>query len=174
MTPGALWYADFSKPHSHINATSQRRIHLLIDMPITKNILKLFPDKVIKKIGKENIVFLKKPYFIAPKDLKHYECDFMFYVGRSLFMGAYSEGSPLVVDEKASIRLVKNELVLFLKNEPYVALYPVSKTEFYFVAGTPAYTIKFSMSNNQVKKISFVMNKGSMQTIVQMPLVNTK
>lgn len=171
MTPGALWYGDVSKSHSVCNSTSKTRIHLIIDVPITKKILKLFPDKMIKTIGIDNILINKKKYHINKSDLKNYECNFLFSCGLSLINGDFDKKHPQIFDQMASIRLVKNQLVLSLEGKDLAVLHPVSKTEFYFAGGVATTVLKFKIKNKQVTQISLVLNKGRLKTILQMPLI---
>lgn len=43
--PGEVWYGDFSKPHWGANEGDEVRWHIVIDAPVTPQLLALLPDK---------------------------------------------------------------------------------------------------------------------------------
>jgi hypothetical protein len=57
--PGEFWYANISRPHRLINEGTERRIHLLIDCYISKELFELFPEAERSAIKDEEVIFYK-------------------------------------------------------------------------------------------------------------------
>ena len=74
---GKLYYGDFSFPHSIHNRSDINRIHLIIDVNVNEELLKLFPKeflngikkrKLIKKICQRSCNLYRKLNIIKSKD----------------------------------------------------------------------------------------------------------
>jgi aspartyl/asparaginyl beta-hydroxylase (cupin superfamily) len=53
---GKLYYGDFSFPHSVFNGSKINRIHLVIDVKINDDLLKMFPKKYLTEIKKRKLL----------------------------------------------------------------------------------------------------------------------
>lgn len=53
---GKLYYGDFSFPHEIHNKSNQTRIHLIIDININDDLIKMFPKKYLGEINKRRLI----------------------------------------------------------------------------------------------------------------------
>lgn len=53
---GKLYYGDFSFPHSIYNGSNINRIHLIIDVKVNNELLKLFPKDFLDDIKKRKLI----------------------------------------------------------------------------------------------------------------------
>jgi|TARA_B110000037_G_scaffold89088_1_gene105495 hypothetical protein len=53
---GKLYYGDFSFPHSIFNGSDINRIHLIIDVNINDNLIKMFPKKYLNGTKKRKLI----------------------------------------------------------------------------------------------------------------------
>lgn len=168
MTPGHLWYANFSLPHRLHNPSTVRRVHLIIDVVIGDQILSVFPKEMIAAIGKDNILISRKKHHVSKLALKNYECDFSFhFILMERVLGLPKNLTTFI----AKIRLQDDQLILNLNDEPYLALVPVSDTDFYFLGGNETYYMTFSLKNDVVEKVSIVLKEGKLKTLIELPLI---
>ncbi|AUY52409.1 aspartyl/asparaginyl beta-hydroxylase domain-containing protein [Streptomyces sp. CB01881] len=58
--PGEFWYANIVRPHRLINEGDERRIHLLIDCYISKELFELFPEADRVGIKDEDVIFYQQ------------------------------------------------------------------------------------------------------------------
>jgi hypothetical protein len=73
--PGELWYGDFTRPHRVANASPITRIHLVMDVEITDELLRLFPPDFVEQSERSGISKYRAPVALRPDELKTYECD---------------------------------------------------------------------------------------------------
>ncbi len=73
--PGELWYGDFTRPHRVVNASPITRIHLVMDVEITDELLQLFPRDFVERSTPSGISKYRAPLTLPPEELKTYECD---------------------------------------------------------------------------------------------------
>lgn len=58
---GEMWYADFTQPHSVHNRSDIDRVHILIDVIVTEDLLTVFPPEYIDEVRRRY-----GPFHIAP------------------------------------------------------------------------------------------------------------
>ena len=42
--PGELWYGDFARPHWVVNDGSTTRVHMVLDVYVTRRLIQMFPE----------------------------------------------------------------------------------------------------------------------------------
>jgi len=67
--PGALWYGDFSRPHSVANAGDTQRVHLVIDCAVTPGLLALFPADFQSGVLQGEVAFYRPEVPLQPAEL---------------------------------------------------------------------------------------------------------
>lgn len=72
---GELWYGDFTRPHRVVNASPITRIHLVMDVEITDELLQLFPQDFVERGTRSGISKYRAPLSLTLEELKTYECE---------------------------------------------------------------------------------------------------
>jgi hypothetical protein len=54
--PGDLWYGDFSQLHHVANEGATTRVHLVMDVEVTPQLTKIFPEPFLEVLGKNRIL----------------------------------------------------------------------------------------------------------------------
>lgn len=55
MQTGKAYFVDISKLHAVLNSSKKMRVHLLIDVGLTPEVLRLFPRSFLKRVGKHGL-----------------------------------------------------------------------------------------------------------------------
>jgi hypothetical protein len=55
--PGNLWYGDFDRPHKVENRGGSTRVHLVVDVDVTTDVLDLFPAHYVRALPSEEILY---------------------------------------------------------------------------------------------------------------------
>jgi hypothetical protein len=120
---GELWYGEFSEEHEVKNGGRAARTHLVIDVLITKELLKLFPKKFLPK----EITYAPRALELSRKELQRFEGEFEIPLG--LFPASRPSRQPR---NMARIKLSrKGELLLRSKEFGTLTLLPLTKTSVY-------------------------------------------
>ncbi|MEV0594614.1 aspartyl/asparaginyl beta-hydroxylase domain-containing protein [Nonomuraea cavernae] len=54
--PGTLWYGDVSQPHHVANESDTTRVHLVIDVEVSPEMVRIFPDSFLRALGDDRIL----------------------------------------------------------------------------------------------------------------------
>lgn len=122
--PGELWYGDFSLEHYGINNSNVSRVHLVMDVTVDENLLKLFPPHEVTEKLKANQHNTGADSQFDPVILERFRCNFTLPSGFSLPGLNYSE---LQEELNGSIKVVGNELSLFVNDQPLLKVLPVTE-----------------------------------------------
>lgn len=119
--PGELWYGDFSRPHRAVNLSDITRIHIVIDALADDRLARLFPHGLPAQLA-ERLAASESP--LSEEALRRLSFDFVLPPGFAL-PGA----TPLGPDEAlpGAIRIIDNELRLFVNGQPMLKAVPVSE-----------------------------------------------
>jgi len=120
MRVGELWYGDFSKPHQVTNRGSQMRLHAVIDVEITDELLALMPPEYLAEQAKAGPFSKHLPALHATDDLWSFECRF-FVPGTVLPLLVLGRLADMISGASAKVLLAGNELVLLLNEKPLQA-----------------------------------------------------
>ncbi|QPH38255.1 aspartyl/asparaginyl beta-hydroxylase domain-containing protein [Pedobacter endophyticus] len=149
--PGELWFGDFSKPHHGVNKSQQTRVHLVIDVTVTKDLLKLFPLDSIP-LALIAAAKLDDHVEIDTKTLSRFNCNFLLPKGFSLpGMGFLDLNESL----KGSVRLIDAELCVLVNDQPLLKALALTEDKISLV-GLPmeAYVDYVFSRENTVKSLA--------------------
>jgi len=156
MRVGELWYGDFSKPHQVTNRGSQMRLHAVIDVEITDELLALMPPEYLAEQAKAGPFSKHLPALHATDDLWSFECRF-FVPGTVLPLLVLGRLADMISGASAKVLLAGNELVLLLNEKPHCKLVRVSEEQFLFLGLPPGCFLHLQRSNNSVKTAALVV-----------------
>lgn len=122
---GRLWYGDFSRRHLVRNSGDEARVHLVIDVLVTPELLELFPAEARTLLPIADALFAR-PAVPLP--------DPALFRSRFMLPAAFREWSEDEVsaapDTPAEVRAVDGRLVLDVAGEPAFALVHLGAGEF--------------------------------------------
>jgi hypothetical protein len=116
---GELWYGDFTRVHSVVNASPIRRVHLVIDVEVNEFLLGLFPHGYVDEVRGDDLLPTWQPALeLDEEKLRRFTCEFAL---PGDFLGV-SEDVPgeLLVEEK--------HLRVAFNGKPSWRVHPVSDT----------------------------------------------
>jgi len=156
--PGELWYADFVQPHSIRNVSPIRRVHMIADVLITEDLLALFPPEFVAKQRSTGIAFSPTRAKLSMEDLRRFEGEFI--VPRSAL--------PIGDMDKilARIRLVGEELKVFIGEHPLFALEPVAANRLIIRGLPPGIMIECTMTASGLANASLHRGGECIQLII--------
>jgi hypothetical protein len=152
---GEFWYGDFSLPHSVENKSELTRVHLVLDVAIDENLLKLFkPGTIPTKLHDS----LKSEEKFDLDVLKRFSCAFWMPAG---FVLPGSNYPPLESAIIAELRLIDAEFTMFINDAPMVKAVPITENKL-LVLGLPhEMFVEYTFENDKAKALSFHMNGKS-------------
>jgi hypothetical protein len=148
---GELWWADFSLPHSVKNQSPIDRVHLVVDVEITAELLALFPVEARARFHEEGVVYHESAISLAEHDLRRLECDFKF--------PAFALPRKVPVAGIGSIRLEGGALAMVLSGKPdeRFELVPYSSSHFGLCNWPPCYRLHFDLEEGRVVGLRLVV-----------------
>jgi hypothetical protein len=124
---GELWYGEFSAEHSVKNAGKLPRTHLVVDVLITPELLKLFPKPFLRPALRHGITMAPAPFLLPRKDLEKFVGE--FELPRGLIPSAKLSSRPR---NRARISLAKKgDLLLRSAETGTLTLLPLTKSSVY-------------------------------------------
>lgn len=118
---GELWFGDFSQTHSVRNRSNVTRVHLVIDVLVTEELLDLFPPEYVAHQRARGIAFPRPRLRLPEEALRTFVCDFV------LPPGVLDPNVDHPLD--GSVRLHERELTVFINDQAMFALEPISDRE---------------------------------------------
>ena len=120
--PGELWYGDFSRPHRIVNATRTERVHLVIDVAPTRELLRLFPKDHGADQLRHGISLFEESARLSLSELSRFCCRVKIPTG--LLTSSLSSKKRML---GAEIILVGKGLFLYIEGKPAYVLEPISE-----------------------------------------------
>ncbi len=156
--PGTLWYGDFSQPHYVINTGSTRRVHLLIDAFVNRELLELFPAEFTEKIRWSEVMLDRPELPLGPADLA--EVTRGFDLPKAFLWGEKEElddaNTPVV--PARTYLAADGALLMEVDGTPQARLVHIGEGEFNLAGWTAERTVKFDLAANRIR---FRMRFGS-------------
>lgn len=141
--PGELWYGDFARPHFVENRGPDGRIHLVIDMLVTVELLDIFPVEFRNALPAADVMFARPTVPLRSFELADFECDIEVpcsdYVFEHARWGSYAES---VKRHLATVRAHREDLVLSFPAGREYGLDHVGNGEFRINGWTDMHTIR--------------------------------
>jgi hypothetical protein len=146
---GELWYGDFSEPHSVTNHSAIVRFHLVIDVPVTTELLALFPSEYVAARRSRGGIAVHRPYFsVSADDLRRYECAFaappkVKYIN--------NDPKPVICALKATAR----DLQLWKGDQHARTFEPVSADEFSMVGAAAGVRLRIQRAADKTSQLNY-------------------
>ena len=167
---GELWYGDFSRLHRVENKSPQHRVHLIIDATINEWLLSLFPDDFVAYHRERGILFHETPIALPPADLANYQCEFVIPAG--LMRGIFEMDDGIAGQFDGHLRMVDDELVMFVGERPLIALGPLGEGRFTYVGWGAERHLQIETEGGRVSKLELVLCHGHDETRIQLAVVD--
>lgn len=129
MRVGELWYGDFSRPHQVTNSGSQARLHGVLDVEVSDELLALMPAGYVAAQAELGPISKSRPKFDSKDDLGTFECRF-FVPGKVLPLLVMGPLRDLIRGAWGHIRELGGDLILYLGNRAHCKLVRVGEEEF--------------------------------------------
>jgi aspartate beta-hydroxylase len=156
--PGTMWYGNFSQPHYVHNNGDARRVHLVIDVYVNRDLLELFPDEFVSRIRWSEVILNRPVVPLAADEVAGFESTFdipeTFAWGGDL--DDLEKADPKV--REARLSRTGGELILEVDGEPQCRLVHIGEGEFRFAGYTAIRTIKLDLKSERIR---FRMRYGS-------------
>lgn len=136
--PGTFWYGDFSRMHAVRHDGTDVRVHLIVDVLITPELLELFPADFVEDLPMEEVIFAGDRTALSVADHKDMQCDFAMpksFVEFTRGLPPAEADGDRSGELSASIRLVDSDLVLHLDGQPAFGLTSLGDGRYRLMAG---------------------------------------
>lgn len=143
---GQLWFGDFSRPHYVRNTGDEPRVHLVIDVQVTLELLTLFPREYLDELPWANVLIARKPLPLRPADLAGLRCKVPIpaeFPQWSEDEDEYQAGP----DVDGAIEVLDGRLILVVAGEPAFGLVHVGLGEFRLEGWTEERTLHLDLSD---------------------------
>jgi hypothetical protein len=154
--PGELWYGDFSQEHEVHNRSSRDRIHLVIDLGVTRELVKLFPRGFLKRtvLPKADPPHLLR---LPRRELRKFCCEF------PLPRGFLPLRNFPAHKESATARIEFNsagELILRAKGCGALRLNPIGESSLAICGAGAGNRIRFVTAKSGQRKVELILRGG--------------
>ncbi|MEV7238902.1 aspartyl/asparaginyl beta-hydroxylase domain-containing protein [Streptomyces sp. NPDC051020] len=161
--PGTLWLGDFTRPHRLWNNGASARVHLVIDVLTSPQLLDLVPAASAAGLDRSSIIVNRPRVSLTPE--QRLTAQARFTIPPQAMGTQTSNDSPVA----GSIQWVRNQFVFTVNERPLYGLVPTSPTSFRFEGWTDARTVHVdqdvvrlvSRQGNKVKQLSLARNGAS-------------
>lgn len=169
--PGELWYGDFSRVHFVENESPITRYHMVLDVGINDNLLKLFPEEFLLRRGRHNIKPFRQPLSLGLKELESFACSFSIpaEVMHMIAQNARVEEAartrthvshaatqpPPARPGIGSARIIDGRLVLLVESRLICALEPIGDNHFQPM-GMSQVALQFEKSDGLVRAVKLL------------------
>lgn len=143
---GQLWFGDFNRPHYVRNTGDKSRVHLVIDVQVTPELLTLFPHEYLDELPWTDVLIARTPVPLRPADLAELRCKVPIpaeFPQWSEDEDEYQAGP----DIEGAIEIVGGRLVLVVAGEPAFGLVHVGLGEFRLEGWTEERTLHVDLSD---------------------------
>ncbi|MFC5182561.1 aspartyl/asparaginyl beta-hydroxylase domain-containing protein [Actinomadura harenae] len=143
---GRLWFGDFDRPHHVRNGGDAPRVHLVIDVGLTPELLALFPAAFRDRLPWRDVLYTRSPKPLGPADLTALTCAFDMPAAFPDW-SEDDDGTPRP-DVPGSVRAVDGRLCLCGGDgAPLFALVHVGSGEFRFEGWTEERTLRLDLDS---------------------------
>ncbi|MGH6657709.1 MAG: aspartyl/asparaginyl beta-hydroxylase domain-containing protein [Actinocrinis sp.] len=154
--PGSFWYGDFSRTHRVENPGTGRRVHLVVDVMPTKELLGLFATSAGASIDPAKVPLARDPVPLSAREAAR--CAVTFELPESFADLEEPEGGFLRPQPSLAARIDVGDgatpsPVLTLDGEPTFGLVHVGDLEFRFTAWTEERTIQITGIGDGVRVV---------------------
>jgi len=138
--PGTFWFGDFCRMHQVENTGDRKRVHMVVDTTVTRELLSLFPADFRDALDPDEVL-VNRPE--EPVDgLERFACEFDVPVSFLDFEEAEGEFTRPQERRAASVQVEDGRLVLAVDGTPTFALLHVADGEFRFAGWTDERTVR--------------------------------
>ncbi|WP_034485320.1 aspartyl/asparaginyl beta-hydroxylase domain-containing protein [Actinomadura oligospora] len=145
---GRLWFGDFDRLHFVRNDGDAPRVHPVIDVGLTPELLALFPAEFRDRLPWRDVLYARSPKPLSPTDMDALTCEFDMPAA----VPDWSEdddGTPRP-DVPGSVRVADGRLVLCGGDgAPLFALVHVGSGEFRFEGWTEERTLQLDLDSGE-------------------------
>ncbi|NNL93013.1 MAG: aspartyl/asparaginyl beta-hydroxylase domain-containing protein [Saprospiraceae bacterium] len=146
---GEFWYGDFTMPHSVHNRSDITRVHLVIDVAVNENLIKLFPEDAIPQN-------LQKKLNIEDQFdndfLDRFCCNFLMPAG---FKIPGSELPALESSLIAGFKVFDGDFCMFVNDAPMVKAVPVTENKVSVLGFSAEIIFEYTFENDKPKTVTF-------------------
>ncbi|MEV4258636.1 aspartyl/asparaginyl beta-hydroxylase domain-containing protein, partial [Spirillospora sp. NPDC049652] len=145
---GRLWFGDFDRLHYVRNDGDEPRVHLVIDVGLTPELLALFPAEFRDRLPWRDVLYARRPKPLGPADLAALTCAFDMPAAFPDW-SEDDDGTPRP-DVPGSVRVLDGRLVLCgADGAPLFALVHVGSGEFRFEGWTEERTLQIDLESGE-------------------------
>jgi hypothetical protein len=162
LPPDGIYFVDVSKLHATKNAFSEERVHLVIDIGLTAELLRLFPKEFIRAKKKEC------EFQLFPEKLPAKEKRLRL---ASLHEGIYSIDRTLIPEclkgdnsDRFEIKKLRSKAFLIASNGNEYEILPFNKSSFYCPTVGPGFTFKSTQKDLQTELFGKPRDAGKWKT----------
>ena len=162
--PGTCWYGDFSRLHAVRHDGVHDRIHLIVDVTVTPELLDLFPASFREALPEGEVVFARPAVRQTEEELAAAECT----VAMPASFVQFPKHLPPVgiADVRADVRVADSGLVLSIDGDPAYGLTALGDGWFRLAASTEERLLRLHTVNGQ-RMATFVLRHGSTEHMVE-------
>lgn len=162
--PGTWWYGDFSRLHALRHDGVHDRIHLIVDVTVTPDLLDLFPASFRDAIPEWEVVFARPAVRQTEEELAMAECT----MAMPASFVQFPQHLPPVetADVRADIRVADSGLVFYIDGDPAYGLTALGDGWYRMAAGTEERLLRLHTVNGQ-RTATFVLRHGSAERVVE-------
>lgn len=151
--PGALWYADFRRPHSVRNEGSTTRTHLVIDTYVTRDLLRLFPSGFRQQQPLGEVLMMTTSNPTSAAEIDSYACKFAL---PERFLDWAEEDEDHTDDSPQTYAIIaeySHQLALYVHGAPTFGLVHLGNGKFRLAGWTEerTLTIETTLPHPQVR-----------------------
>ncbi|RKH43029.1 hypothetical protein D7Y23_30095 [Corallococcus sp. AB050B] len=150
---GEFWYGDFSLPHHGVNKSGIARIHLVLDVTADDALLHLFPPQQVppslQAMGSET-----QEAELDPRVIERFAFDFTLPQGFSL---PGTGLAPLTSEARGGMRMVDNELCIFVNEQPMLKAVPVSEDTVDLLGMGPEARLRYTFRGEAVRDVTLTV-----------------
>jgi len=161
---GELWYADFRRLHSVANRGTQLRVHLVLDVGITPELMQLFPERFAQEQTARGIFYYRWPLSLQAPTLSRYESRFLLPAGfirgvdRELEAALEVDGAVLRLVVSAELPVELGAQRVSASRSAVADLVPTGPETLAVLGAQPAYTWEYE-SRGGARSALWVVNR---------------
>ncbi|ATL25497.1 aspartyl/asparaginyl beta-hydroxylase domain-containing protein [Streptomyces formicae] len=157
--PGTLWFGDFNRLHSVRNGGSERRVHLVIDSYVSRELLELFPADFRESMRWSDVLVDRPEMPLGKAELHSMLADFAL-PGQFLYGEIDELDDAATPDLEGRLRLDEDRLILDVGGVPTASLVHVGEGEFRMTGGMMDRTLKVEPADGGLR-VRFRRRHGS-------------